>query len=89
MKIIIGKKKNFNKTLDAILSLRKKKVESKSQSVIKIINDVKKNGDKALLKYEKKFNKNKIITPSPKEFSNFILYKNIKIFHTQINLRIN
>ncbi len=72
MKIIIGKKKNFNKTLDAILSLRKKKVESKSQSVIKIINDVKKNGDKALLKYEKKFNKNKIITPSPKQISQSI-----------------
>ena len=48
-------------TLDAFLLKRKKKLQSSSVSVTKIINDVKRNGDKALLKYEKKFNKNKII----------------------------
>ena len=42
MKILISKTKNFNKTLDNILSSRKKKVQSKSQFVVKIINDVKK-----------------------------------------------
>ena len=35
--------------------------------VIKIIKDVKKNGDKAVLKYEKKFNNNKILIPTSKE----------------------
>ena len=37
-----------------------------------IINDVKKNGDKALLKYEKKFNLNKTIIPSAKQISRSI-----------------
>ena len=72
MKILISKTKNFSKTLDNILSLRKKKVQSKSQFVVKIINDVKKNGDKALVKYEKKFNKNKIIIPPEKKISRSI-----------------
>ncbi|MDA8537803.1 histidinol dehydrogenase, partial [Candidatus Pelagibacter bacterium] len=37
-----------------------------------IIQDVKKNGDKAILKYEKKFNKNNIIIPSSKKISKII-----------------
>ena len=47
-----------------MLLKRKIKVKINSSSVIKIINDIKKNGDKALLKYEKKFNQNKTIVPS-------------------------
>ncbi len=60
MKIINSKSKDFEKTLDNLLLQRKKKVQSNSISVSSIINDVKKNGDRAILKYEKKFNKNKI-----------------------------
>ena len=56
MKILDSKLRNFNKKLDDLLLKRKTKVQMSSVSVIKIINDVKKNGDKALLKYEKKFN---------------------------------
>ena len=37
-----------------------------SKGVVKIIKDVKKNGDKAILKYEKKFNKNSVIVPNPR-----------------------
>ncbi|KRO65067.1 MAG: histidinol dehydrogenase, partial [Pelagibacteraceae bacterium BACL5 MAG-120820-bin39] len=37
-----------------------------------IINDVKKNGDKAVLKYEKKFNQNNIIVPTVKSISKSI-----------------
>ena len=37
-----------------------------------IIDDVKKNGDKALLKYEKKFNQNKIIVPTANQISQSI-----------------
>ena len=44
--------------------MRRKKVKSNSISVTSIIKDVKKNGDKAVLKYEKKFNKNSIIKPN-------------------------
>ena len=64
MKILNSKLRNFNRKLDDLLLRRKTKVQTSSVSVIKIINDVKKNGDKALLDYEKKFNQNRIIKPS-------------------------
>ena len=72
IKILDSKNKNFELALDKILSKRKAKVQSKSVSVVKIIKDVKKNGDKAILKYEKIFNKNNIITPSSKKISSSI-----------------
>ena len=58
--------KNFDSTLEKLLLQRKKKVQSNSVSVSGIINDVKKNSDKAVLKYEKKFNQNNIIVPTVK-----------------------
>ena len=72
MKILNSKSKNFDKLLDILLSKRKNKLKSSSVSVTKIINDVKKNGDKAVLKYERKFNKNNIIAPSVKQINNSI-----------------
>ncbi len=63
MKVLDSSKKNFDKLLDNLLMQRKRKVQSSSVSVTNIIKDVKKNGDKALLKYEKKFNKNSTIKP--------------------------
>ena len=72
MKILSATNKNFNKSLDNLLLKRKNKISIKSTSVTNIIQDVKKNGDKALLKYEKKFNKNKVIIPSPKKISSSI-----------------
>ena len=67
IKILDNKIKNFDVALDKLLSKRKNKVQLNSVSVTKIIKDVKKNGDKAVLKYEKKFNKNSIIIPNPKQ----------------------
>ena len=67
MIILSSEKKNFNKILERILIQRKKKLNSNTVSVSRIIQDVKKNGDKALLKYEKKFNKNSVIIPSKKK----------------------
>ena len=72
MRILNDKNRNFYKELDQILLKRKTKVKINSVSVSKIINDVKKNGDKALLKYEKKFNKNIIIKPSSKLIKDLI-----------------
>jgi len=72
MKILNNKSKNFNKLLENLLSQRKKKIQSDSVSVTNIINDVKKNGDKALLKYEKRFNQNNIIIPSSKQIKKSI-----------------
>ena len=72
MKILNSKSKNFDKLLENLLLQRKKKIQSDSVSVTNIIKDVKKNGDKALLKYEKRFNKNNIIIPSSKQIKKSI-----------------
>ena len=69
MKILNSNSKNFDKTLDSLLLQRKKRVKFNSVSVTSIIKDVKRNGDKALLKYEKKFNQNNIIVPTVKQIS--------------------
>ena len=72
MKVLNSNNKSFDKVLDNILIKRKYKIKSSLISVTGIINDVKKNGDKALLKYEKKFNLNKTIIPSAKQISRSI-----------------
>ena len=72
MKILNCKIKNFDKLLENLLLQRKKKIQSDSVSVTNIIKDVKKNGDKALLKYEKRFNQNNIIIPSTKQIKKSI-----------------
>jgi len=72
MKILNSKSKNFDKLLENLLLQRKKKIQSDSVSVTNIIKDVKKNGDKALLKYEKKFNQNNTIIPSSKQIKKSI-----------------
>ena len=72
MKILNSKSKNFDKLLENLLLQRKKKIQSDSVSVTNIIKDVKKNGDKALLKYEKRFNQNNIIIPSTKQIKKSI-----------------
>ena len=72
MKILDSNKKTFDKNLDKILTKRKSKILSSSVSVSNIIKDVKKNGDKSLLKYEKKFNKNSIIIPTSNQISKLI-----------------
>ncbi len=72
MKILNNKSKNFDKLLDNLLLQRKKKIQLGSVYVTNIIVDVKKNGDKALLKYEKRFNQNNIIIPSPKQIKKSI-----------------
>ena len=72
MKVLDSSKKNFDKLLDNLLMQRKRKVQSSSVSVTSIIKDIKKNGDKALLKYEKKFNKNSVIKPSSNQIQKSI-----------------
>ena len=72
MKVISAKNKNFDKLLDNLLSKRKNKLRSDYISVKNIIKDVRKNGDKALVKYEKRFNKNKTIIPTSKKIKDSI-----------------
>ena len=84
MKILNSNSKNFDKNLDSFLLQRKKKVQSNSVSVTNIIKDVRNNGDKALLKYEKKFNKNNTIVPTPMQIS-----KSIKLLDKKVKQAIN
>ncbi len=79
MKILNSANNNFNNSLNKLLLQRKKKVQSSSISVTHIVKDVKKNGDRALLKYEKRFNQNKIIVPSPKQINTSIKCLNQKV----------
>ena len=60
LKFFNANQKNFSKKLEAFLSSRKFSQQNKSISVKKIISEVKKNGDAALIKYEKKFSNIKI-----------------------------
>ena len=72
MKELNSESKTFDKVLEKFLLLRKNKVQSNSVSVSGIIKDVKKNGDKAVLKYERKFNQNSVIVPTPQSIAKSI-----------------
>ena len=60
LKLLNYNKKNSSNNLEAILNKRKNTQKNKTSVVKKIIFNVKKNGDKAVIKYEKKFSKIKI-----------------------------
>ncbi len=72
MKILSSNKKKFETELNNLLELRKRKIRNSSSPVINIIKDVQKNGDRALIKYEKKFNRNSKLVPSKKQISKTI-----------------
>ena len=55
LKFFNANQKNFSKKLELILDIRKQKQKNKSFIVKKILFDVKNQGDKAVIKYEKKF----------------------------------
>ena len=57
LKIVNFNKKNFLNKLEDILNKRKLNQKAETVTVNKIISNVKKNGDKAILNYEKKFSK--------------------------------
>ena len=78
MKLLESKNKNFDKNLDRLLKQRKRKISS-AISVSNIINEVKTKGDKAVLKYEVKFNQNKKIIPSKNQISKSISLLDIKV----------
>ena len=80
MKILFDNSKRFDFDLIKLLNKRKKKIQSSSVSVSNIIKDIIRYGDKAVLKYEKKFNKNSIIIPSKKKINKSIssLDQNVK-----------
>tara|TARA_B100000963_G_scaffold336659_1_gene331922 strand:+ start:439 stop:1716 length:1278 start_codon:yes stop_codon:yes gene_type:complete len=79
MKILDSNKKNFYKDLDKIINKRKTIDKSTLRIVEKIISRVRRNEDKALIYYEKKFNSNTKIVSSKKEISRAIKLLDPKI----------
>ena len=78
-KVLDSKIKNFDAILEKLLLERKNRIKKNVPSVAKIIKEVKKNGDKAVLKYEKKFNKNNIIVPNSREINKSIVSLSRKV----------
>ena len=79
IKYINCNKKNYLTALNNLL-FNKHKVDQKILKIVeKIIIDLKKNGDKALIKYEKKFSKNSTIKPNKKAINKSILSLDSKI----------
>ena len=58
LKLYNSNQRNFLKKLEIILNERKLKQRNQSALVRKILDTVQKQGDKAVIKYEKKFSKN-------------------------------
>ena len=79
MRIIESNKKNFYTELDKIINKRKTLDKPTLKLVDKIINNVRKKKDRALIHYERKFNNNLKIIPSKKEISKAIKLLDPKI----------
>ena len=83
LKFLNYNKKNSSNYLEVILNKRKFIQKNKTTDIKKIISDVKKNGDKAVLKYEKKFSNVKIknykIIFSKKEINEISVKTDVKI----------
>ena len=84
MKILDSNKKNFYKELDKIINKRKTIDKSTLRIVEKIISNVRRNKDKALIYYERKFNSNTKIIPNKKE-----ILKAIKLLDPKIKKAID
>ena len=72
-------KKNYLDNLTKFLDLRRSPKKPETKIISKILSDIKKNKNKALIKYEKKFSKNSQIKPSIKEINNAIKFLDPKI----------
>ena len=88
LKFLNYNKKNSLKDLELILNKRKFNQNNKASVVKKIIFDVKKNGDKAVIRYEKKFSKT-IIKSSKIIFSKQEINKIAKKTDKKIKQSIN
>ena len=84
MKILNSENKNFYSELDKIINKRRRINKSNFKTVQQIINNVRKNKDKALMFYERKFNNNSNIVPSKKEIA-----KAIKLLNPEIKRAID
>ena len=72
-------KKNYLDNLTKFLDVRRSSRKPENKIISKILSDIKKNKNKSLIKYEKKFSKNSQIKPSIKEINNAIKFLDPKI----------
>ena len=72
-------KKNYLDNLTKFLDVRRSSKKPENKIISKILSDIRKNKNKALIKYEKKFSKNSQIKPSIKEINNAIKFLDPKI----------
>ncbi len=72
-------KKNYLDNLTKFLDVRRFSKKPENKIISKILSDIKKNKNKALIKYEKKFSKNSQIKLSIKEINNAIKFLDPKI----------
>ena len=79
IKVINSKNKNYLYKINKFISARREISRSKNLTVTKILKDIKKNKVKALIKYEKKFDKNSKINPNSKEIKESIKKLNPKV----------
>ena len=94
LKFFNTNRRNYLQKLELIINARKLKQQDQSSSLKKILSDVKKNGDKAVLKYEKRFSKikrnNKRIIFTQKEINQILksldvnLKKSIDVAYNRI-----
>ncbi len=72
IKILNCKNKNYKKKLIEFLEIRKSRKYMNTSIVYKILNDVKKNKLKAVIKYEKRFSKNSKVNATKEEINKSI-----------------
>ena len=89
IRVLNTKNREFKKQLNYYLDSRKLNFSSKSDTVKKILIDIKKNKDKSIIKYEKKFNKLKKINKKNLYFSNSEIKSIIKKLSPKIKNSID
>ncbi len=89
IKILNTKSKDFKKKFNYYLNIRRKYSANKVSVVKKIVNDVKKNKDKSIIKYEKKFNNVKSLNVNKLFFSKNEIEKSIKILDKKVKNSID
>ena len=88
LKYFNASQKNYLKKLEIILERRKLMQKNQAIKIKKILSDVKKNGDSAVLKYEKKFSNVKLKSKKIK-FSNKDISKILKVVDKQLKKSID
>ncbi len=89
IKILNSNNKKFNDELDYFLNSRRINFTSKATTVKKIIRNVKKNKDKSLIQYEKKFNNLKKLNKKNLFFSKSEIKYNLKKLDPKIKYSID